>query len=274
MAKVIGDAAKEIPKKGNVVSGLLIKQSFNYHIVAPSELTEHTDLKTSTVTQRQVIAFPYTFAFLRHFMLLMHGEAVSFNTEKIEDERKEVIFIMEKVKIIHDGVNNSVTLEWKATAENDMWADSVLATILQIDNSPEVIRISQSACQHDHKHGHDHKHDVDEEEGKDEDEDKKPNISDPEEGLLSSVERLSGTTFANQLCKHLTRLFGMCTMNDDGTVLVVNVDSISAEVTLRMTTFTVHSTDNLLKESVKKAARRFWFTTKSTADLPQPKQQR
>ena len=37
----------------------------------------------------------------------------------------------------------SVLLEWEASPENDMWADSVVSVVLQIESSPASV---QSKC--------------------------------------------------------------------------------------------------------------------------------
>lgn len=94
---------------GTVISGLLVNpvSTFNYHIYDPSELTEHTDLKTSKLMQHQVVAFPHGFGFLEHFMALMHGNAV-------KSVGRETLEIVGKVKMIHDGSAKTVTLSvWR-----------------------------------------------------------------------------------------------------------------------------------------------------------------
>jgi hypothetical protein len=85
--------------------------TFNYHIYDPSELTEHTDLKTSRLTQRQVVSFPYGFPFLEHFMLLMHGNAVTRSARG-----RETLEVVGAVTLKHDGEARTVTLEWVASA--------------------------------------------------------------------------------------------------------------------------------------------------------------
>ena len=48
------------------------------------------------------------------------------------------------------GPADCVTLRWAAGAESDMWADSVLSVVLQIESSPELVRVSH---EHEHEHG-------------------------------------------------------------------------------------------------------------------------
>jgi cleavage and polyadenylation specificity factor subunit 3 len=91
---------------GTVISGLLVNpvSTFNYHIYDPSELTEHTDLKTSQLEQQQVVAFPHGFPFLEHFMQLMHGNVV-------KSTAAETLDIVGKVKMVHSSDNKTVTLK-------------------------------------------------------------------------------------------------------------------------------------------------------------------
>ena len=39
MAKVMGSMAMNKPKHGDKISGILVKRNFNYHILAPSDLS-------------------------------------------------------------------------------------------------------------------------------------------------------------------------------------------------------------------------------------------
>ena len=72
MAKVVGRLASKKPKAGDVVSGVLVKRGFNYHIVSPEELQHYTDLSQGVVLQKQVslirtIALTCTFVRLRPY---------------------------------------------------------------------------------------------------------------------------------------------------------------------------------------------------------------
>lgn len=54
MAKVVGRLASKKPRAGDVISGVLVKRGFNYHIVSPEELQHYTDLSQGVVLQKQV----------------------------------------------------------------------------------------------------------------------------------------------------------------------------------------------------------------------------
>jgi hypothetical protein len=53
-----------------------------------------------------------------------------------------VIRVMGKIQLTHDAKAETLTLEWDADAENDMWADSILATVLHIGSSPATVKLA------------------------------------------------------------------------------------------------------------------------------------
>uniref|UniRef100_A0A8C2FPK6 Cleavage and polyadenylation specific factor 3 n=1 Tax=Cyprinus carpio TaxID=7962 RepID=A0A8C2FPK6_CYPCA len=70
LAKVMGSLADKKCVQGQRVSGILVKKNFSYHILAPSDLSNYTDLAMSTVKQTQAIPFtgpfPLLLSQLRH----------------------------------------------------------------------------------------------------------------------------------------------------------------------------------------------------------------
>ena len=125
MAKVIGNLAKEKPEEGAALSGILIKRNFNYHVVAPNELSKYSDLTMSTVTQRQSIYYAGSFDFLKFMVAQVSGEV-----ELVEENR--VLRAFRAVDIVVE--RKMVTLEWVASPVNDMYADAVLCAVLQADS--------------------------------------------------------------------------------------------------------------------------------------------
>ena len=51
---MVGRLAAKKPKPGDIVSGVLVKRGFNYHIVSPEELQHYTDLSQGVILQKQV----------------------------------------------------------------------------------------------------------------------------------------------------------------------------------------------------------------------------
>lgn len=63
-------------------------------------------------------------------------------------DAQPALSVMDKVVVtLHEG-EHAVTLEWVATAENDMWADSVLATILHIEDRCVCFSLGLARCYH------------------------------------------------------------------------------------------------------------------------------
>lgn len=61
----------------------------------------------------------------------------------------QVLVVMEKVEVSLDEPQSRAILTWKAGPESDMWADSVLSVVLQVEGSPEVVTFTHSKkCNH------------------------------------------------------------------------------------------------------------------------------
>ena len=97
MAKVMGSLAMKPPQEGMPVSGILVKRNFNYHLLAPGDLPNYTDLTMSTVTQRQSIFYTGGAALLQHLLQHTAGEV-----EVVEEEgdRRKVIRAFGAVDVI------------------------------------------------------------------------------------------------------------------------------------------------------------------------------
>jgi cleavage and polyadenylation specificity factor subunit 3 len=52
MAKVIGELAAKRPRNGEVVSGVLTHHDFQYRLLMPDELEDHTELRTGGVKEK------------------------------------------------------------------------------------------------------------------------------------------------------------------------------------------------------------------------------
>ncbi|CAL8088600.1 unnamed protein product [Orchesella dallaii] len=129
MAKVMGALAVEKPVNGKRISGILVKRNFNYHIVAPQDLSKYTDLNMSVVTQRQSICFSGSFDLLHHMLVQLAKEV-----EVMESKGKEkrVIRVFDVIDVVYE--KGLVTVEWVASPVNDMFADAALTAILQADS--------------------------------------------------------------------------------------------------------------------------------------------
>lgn len=158
MAKVMGSLAEQKPEEGHVVSGILVKRNFNYHVVAPKDLTKYTDMTISTVTQKQSVFYKGSFALL-HFMLSQLTRDIRLASEVPSDndgvkagdvgvlgpgEHPQQPNKKKTLKVFGEGIvtvtheRSLVTLEWVASPVNDMYADAVMCTVLQAESMESV----------------------------------------------------------------------------------------------------------------------------------------
>ena len=104
--QVMGSLATQKPEQSMRVSGILVKRNFNYHIMAPSDLPEYTDLSVGTVTQRLSIAYQAPLSLLMHYLTQLSGDV-----EYVEINEKPGLRIFGKVTIIHEPTKGMVILE-------------------------------------------------------------------------------------------------------------------------------------------------------------------
>lgn len=146
-AKVMGTLAIQPPVPGRVVSGVLVKRNFSYHLLAPSDLSKYTDMVMSTVSQR--LSVPYTGSLhLLHYYLNQ-----SSSDAKLKPLYKK--FGSHKLLRVFDAITISpedqfVVLEWTASPVNDMYADAVIGTILKAEQSeidskciPSIVKVDK-----------------------------------------------------------------------------------------------------------------------------------
>uniref|UniRef100_A0A8C1N4R5 Cleavage and polyadenylation specificity factor subunit 3 n=1 Tax=Cyprinus carpio TaxID=7962 RepID=A0A8C1N4R5_CYPCA len=162
LAKVMGSLADKKSVQGQRVSGILVKKNFSYHILAPSDLSNYTDLAMSTVKQTQAIPFtgpfPLLLSQLRHltgvytcvcvFCVHMLSSScvgvcvfVIGDVEEIEISEKSTLRVFNSITVVHD--QNVVLLEWFANPLNDMYADAVTTVVLEVQSNPKAQKVVQ-----------------------------------------------------------------------------------------------------------------------------------
>ncbi|KAL7031466.1 hypothetical protein ACKWTF_007020 [Chironomus riparius] len=143
-AKVMGKLATKKIENGDPVSGILVKRDFKYHILDASDINKYTDMSMSTVTQRQSLAFSGSPNSLRLLLERMGGTGT---VEVLDTDKKFRVF--DSVELTFDG--KIVILEWLGNPVNDMFADTVLASLLQTELCGSTIKGS-SASKSDQAH--------------------------------------------------------------------------------------------------------------------------
>ncbi|CAI5684790.1 unnamed protein product [Oreochromis niloticus] len=131
LAKVMGSLADKKCIQGQRVSGILVKRNFNYHILAPSDLSNYTDLSMGMVTQTQAI--PYTGPIS---LLVSQLRNLSGDVEQVEGTEKITVRIFKSITMVHEA--SMVLLEWIANPLNDMYADAVTTVILEVQSNPNA----------------------------------------------------------------------------------------------------------------------------------------
>uniref|UniRef100_A0A8C1JN77 Cleavage and polyadenylation specific factor 3 n=1 Tax=Cyprinus carpio TaxID=7962 RepID=A0A8C1JN77_CYPCA len=123
LAKVMGSLADKKCVQGQRVSGILVKKNFSYHILAPSDLSNYTDLAMSTVKQTQAIPFtgpfPLLLSQLRHL------------TDLREEHAESDSGLIVCVSVVF-------FLQWFANPLNDMYADAVTTVVLEVQSNPKA----------------------------------------------------------------------------------------------------------------------------------------
>lgn len=83
-AKVMGNlAAMGTPQPGHKLSGVLVKRNFNYHMLAPSDLSKYTDMSMSQVIQRQSVYFSSSIPVLKHLLGQIAGSMDTIDDKKL-----------------------------------------------------------------------------------------------------------------------------------------------------------------------------------------------
>lgn len=125
-AKVMGTLAMDSPEDGRPLTGVLVKRNFNYHIMAPDDLNQYTELSQSSVTQRQSVQYCGCPSLLRHVLGQLAGNIHYYSDTKWR--------LYGCVDLTID--NNIITIEWQAQPVTDMFADAVSAAILSASMLP------------------------------------------------------------------------------------------------------------------------------------------
>lgn len=139
MAKVIGSLASGKPEHGKPVSGILLKRGFNYHVMAPSDLKNYTDLSTSSITQRQIIGYRASFNVLYANLRQLCGKVEQF----IHFGKPALRLFNNNITVYQE--RHSVIVEWQSNPLNDMYADATLIVVLEVEGHPSKAAITKPA---------------------------------------------------------------------------------------------------------------------------------
>jgi len=139
VARAVGSLVAEPPKAGERLSGLVVKKGFGLQLLAPQDLRVYTQLTSGSVMQRQSV--PYN-----QGLELVQARLAQIFDDVTLGEKKDLLCVqVSNVVTILQQAAEYVVVEWSSDPIADMVADSVLATLLQLDMDPGVVRRNQLA---------------------------------------------------------------------------------------------------------------------------------
>lgn len=97
--KVVGRLAMEPPKEGQVISGILVKRNFNYHLMDPADLSAYTELNNSVLTQRQSVFYSGSLALLQFYLHQLAGEVENLETN---DPKKKSLRVFKQITLNYE----------------------------------------------------------------------------------------------------------------------------------------------------------------------------
>lgn len=147
VAKAVGALAARYPKEGDAISGLLFSKNSTRILLDPQDLHPFTGLSACATRQRQSIAVATGGDLVRWHLEGMFGTV----SEKLDRDGRLTLRIMDVVDIKHTS-EHEMTLEWESSPSNDMIADSTIALIASVDQSPASLQLTalSTPCAHPH----------------------------------------------------------------------------------------------------------------------------
>lgn len=136
-AKIVGRLAQEPPRENQIVSGILVKRNFNYHLMHNEDLSTYTELSQSVLSQRQSVFYSGTLPLLSYYLHQLSGGEVEV-LEMPEDSKHKTLRVFKQIHVHFESA--VVMIEWIANPVNDMYADAVLAGVLQADANPIPVK--------------------------------------------------------------------------------------------------------------------------------------
>jgi len=125
----------DFPRENNIVEGLLVKDKFNYNLLACSEISLFTPLTCSEIYQELIIPFNNNVANLLLFLTSMFRIEINGQTNEIK------IINMVLIKIFKDQLN----VYWHSNPINDLIVDSIVGLIMTLhtDIKDPILQINK-----------------------------------------------------------------------------------------------------------------------------------
>jgi len=108
-------------------------------VVAPEELSTYTTLSACQLEQCQRFQFPHSLAVL--------GRALRETYDDVEVTDEGTLNVCDCVIVAHDPVDEVLSVTWQASPVNDLVADSVSITAVELTRSPTMVQALQSGLE-------------------------------------------------------------------------------------------------------------------------------
>ncbi|VDK42048.1 unnamed protein product [Anisakis simplex] len=137
-AKVVGKMAINAPKDGELLSGVLVRRNFNYHLMKADDLSAYTDLSNSVLTQKESVHYSGTMSLLLHNLQQICGDVEFIELDMKDGTQPSHLIQMFSghVRVNMYYAQQVAVIEWTCNPVNDMFADATLAAILHAHTNP------------------------------------------------------------------------------------------------------------------------------------------
>lgn len=134
-----------------VISGVLVQKNFDLDLLKIEDLREYSGLTTTILKERQTVKCAAGKELVHWHLSQMFG----FIDIKVDEPEEFEALIMDNVKVTFQPPESLCTVEWQSGVINDTIADSVIAILLTVDNSPASVKVSSKQCSHsEHSDSH------------------------------------------------------------------------------------------------------------------------
>uniref|UniRef100_F1KYI8 Cleavage and polyadenylation specificity factor subunit 3 n=1 Tax=Ascaris suum TaxID=6253 RepID=F1KYI8_ASCSU len=137
-AKVVGKMAMSAPKDGEMLSGVLVRRNFNYHLMRADDLSAYTELSNSVLTQKESIYYNGSMSLLLHNLQQVSGDVVLEHIDSKDPSEPTHLIRMfnDSVRVNVYFAQHVAIIEWTSNPVNDMFADATLAAVLHAHTNP------------------------------------------------------------------------------------------------------------------------------------------
>lgn len=209
------DSDKSIIKTGVTISGVLISKDFDMNIMSLDDLSEYSQLSTSTVKSNAKLKVHANVSLVQWHLEQMFGfiNVVNDDNETWECTIMETVYITAN-KVESAGALN-ITVEWiNGNLMGDSIADSIVAILLSVDSSPISVKMTSQHCSHSQ---------VKKEEDEDMVKEEAPRRAHADSAITSRIRRIVSL---------LKSQFGDSITKNDGKEIVITIGKNEAKVDL------------------------------------------